>query len=559
MPATGAELISQALAAEGVEYFFNLPGNGVYPMLDPLHEYGIRYLLGLHEASVVSMADGYARASGRVPFVNVYMAPGTANALSAIYIATRDRSPLVVTSTQQSRPIVGRDTYASHDDLLGFVRGVTKWSWEVNSVERLPEAIHRAFKIAATPPRGPVFLSLPVDLFPARANGRLNEPSRPTAVPRLGPPPSDFVEHLADRLIEAERVLFIAGKDVLQGNAVDDLVALAEDSGAAVANEPWNAVTAFPQPHPLGFGEYTRDIFDRLQPDLVVGVGARMFTEAVNVPEPGFPEGVSVVALGLDPMDLGRVQRSDFASVCDVRLGLAALRDALANRLDASRRAARLAFIEAYQAERQRENAALLHEHYDDRPMSLARLTTELNRAITPDTVIVEHGTTSTGMLMTYLELPNPRNVFGTGASVQGWGLPAAIGVQLGRPAQRVLAIVGDGGFTFTCQALWSAARYNVPVTVLVLNNRGYRSMRGGMQRGAPRSSAAGLDFGYDFVVGIAEVARGFGVAATRVEDPSDLAQVVHSALAETAPKVVEVIISPDLNFKPSRTTPMAL
>ncbi|MBV9329671.1 MAG: thiamine pyrophosphate-binding protein [Chloroflexi bacterium] len=556
---TGAELISEALAAQGLEYLFNLPGNGVYPMLDPLHEHGIRYILGLHEASLVSMADGYARATGRVPFVNVYMVPGTANALSAIYIASRDRVPLVVTSTQQSRPIVARDTYASHDDLLGLVRGVTKWSWEVNSVERLPEAIHRAFKIAATPPLGPVFLSLPVDLFPARLHGTLNEPSQPTAVPRLGPPPADVIEHVADLLVNTERVLIIAGKDVLQCDAVDDLVALAEDLGGAVANEPWNAVTAFPQPHSLGFGEYTRDTFDAISPTLVLGVGARMFTEAVSVPEPAFPPGVRVVTLGLDPMDLGRVQRSDVAAVCDVREALSALRAAIGGRIDASRRASRLSTIDAYQSQRRRENQQLLSEHFDDQPMSLARLTTELNRVITPDTVVVEHGTTSTGMLMTYLELPRPANVFGTGASVQGWGLPASIGIQLGRPQQRVLAIVGDGGFTFTCQGLWTAARYTIPVTVLVLNNHGYRSMRGGMQRGAPRSSAAGLDFGYDFRIGIGDVARGFGVPSLSITDPSDVAEVVGGALAADGPRVVEVAISPALTFKPSRTTPMAL
>src|SRR5262245_37143970 len=106
---TGGEAIAAALAAEGLEYFFNLPGNGVYPMLDPLLDHPIQYVLGLHEASVVAMADGYARASGKVPFVNLYMVPGTANGLSSIYIAARDKVPLVVTSTQQQTSVVGRD------------------------------------------------------------------------------------------------------------------------------------------------------------------------------------------------------------------------------------------------------------------------------------------------------------------------------------------------------------------------------------------------------------------------------------------------------------------
>jgi thiamine pyrophosphate-dependent acetolactate synthase large subunit-like protein len=191
--------------------------------------------------------------------------------------------------------------------------------------------------------------------------------------------------------------------------------------------------------------------------------------------------------------------------------------------------------------------------------MSLARLATELNGAIDDDTVLVEHATTSTGMLMAYLRLPKPTNVFGTGASVQGWGMPASIGVQMGRPGQPVLAIVGDGGFTFTCQSLWTAAKYSVPVTILVLNNRGYRSMRGGMARGAPKAHEAGLDFGFDFEIGIHDVARGFGVECKRVADPAELADAVHKSLGEKKPQVIEAMISPALTFRPSKTTPVAL
>jgi benzoylformate decarboxylase len=177
--------------------------------------------------------------------------------------------------------------------------------------------------------------------------------------------------------------------------------------------------------------------------------------------------------------------------------------------------------------------------------MSLARLATELNRAIEPDTILVEHATTSTPVLMNYLRVPRPENIFGTGGSVQGWGTPASIGIQMGRPDQRVLAIVGDGGFTFTCQALWSAGRYGVPVTILVLNNRGYRSMRSGVLRHAKRAAASGVDFGFDFEVNIGQAARAFGVDATRISDPSHVADAVRGGLRGDRPNVIEVMISP--------------
>ncbi|HVR88319.1 MAG TPA: thiamine pyrophosphate-binding protein [Candidatus Limnocylindria bacterium] len=544
--ATGAEVIAEALAAEGVEYFFNLPGNGVYPMLDPLAEHSIKYVLGLHEASVVSIADGYARASGKVPFVNLYMVPGTANALSAIYIAHRDRVPMVITSTQQTRALIGRDAYASATDLLGMVRQFTKWAWEVNSPERLPEAIHRAFKFAAAHPQGPVFLSLPFDLFPAVVQGVRSEPNRPSAVPTLGAPSPASVEAMAARLAAAEGLLFVAGKDAVTGGAIPDLVALAEELGAAVVSEPWAGTVAFPRPHDLGFGEYTRATFDRIAPSCVFAIGARLFPEAIGVPEAAFPAGTEVLALGLDPTDLGRQQAVDVAAVADIALGLKAVRAALRGRVPAALRDARLARLAPFQAELRAADAAFLEEHGTDRPMSIARLATELNRAIDDDTLIVEHGTTSTPMLLRYLRQARPEHLFGTGASVQGWGMPAAIGVQLARPDARVLAIVGDGGFAFTPQALWSAAKYQLPVTILVINNKGYRSMRSGVLRSAQRALARGVDFGFDFEVDLAHAAAAFGVTSRRVEDPAEIAAAVRSALQSGKPSVIEAVISPN-------------
>jgi benzoylformate decarboxylase len=178
--------------------------------------------------------------------------------------------------------------------------------------------------------------------------------------------------------------------------------------------------------------------------------------------------------------------------------------------------------------------------------MSLARLAIELNKAIAPDTVIVEHATTSTPVLMNYLRVPRPENIFGTGGSVQGWGTPASIGVQMARQEQRVLAIVGDGGFTFTCQALWSASRYRVPVTIMIVNNRGYRSMRSGVLRQAKRSADRGVDFGFDFEVSVEHAARAFGVPARRVSDPAAVADAVRAGLSAGAPNVIEVMISPN-------------
>lgn len=541
---TGADLIGRALADEGARYFFNLPGNGIYPLFDPVVGRGIRYVLGLHEASVVSIADGFARASREVPFVNVYMVPGTANALSAIYIAYKDRTPLVVTATEQTRAIVGRDAYASAPDLLGITRQFTKWSFAVPSPERVEEAIHRAFTVAATPPQGPVFLALPFDLFTAQATATANEPTRRSAVPAYGPPPPEVLRRLAELLASAERVLFICGRDVVWCDALREVDRLAQEVGAAVVSEPWSGAMGFPRPHDLGFGEYSRALLERLRPDLIVALGARTFVEAIGAPEPAFPEGTRLAAIGLEPADQGRTYPTDVAGVGDVRLAAIALREALAGRVRPEARAVRLTEIAAAQADVRREREAHLAEHGGDRPMSIARLATELDRAIADDTVLVEHATTSTPKLLEYLRVRDPRAFFATGSSVQGWGTPASIGVQLARPDQRVLAIVGDGGFTFTCQSLWTAGHLGIPVTIVVLNNGGYRSMRAGVQRAAPQAAAAAYDFGFDFQVDVPHAAAAFGVKATRISDPADVRDAVRQALQDNEPEVIEVEIS---------------
>ena len=559
-PLTGARAFLDALVAQDVRHFFNVPGNGLGPVLRELFDYpSLHYVLGLHEGGLVAMADGYARASGRPSFANVYMAPGTANALSSIYTAHRDKSAVVVTSTQQARATVGRDAYAS-GDLVAAVRPFTKWAWEVAKPERLAEALHRAFKIAATPPLGPVFLSIPSDLFPAEIDGPLTEPSRPTAVPRLGPPRPEQVQAIADRIAGADRILLVCGQDVLLTGAVEAVDALARHVGAAVVSEPWNSTLAFPDPHDLGFGEYNREILGRLAPDVIVGIGARMFVEALGSPEPGFPDGTALLALGQSSDELGRMHPAEVACHCDVRLGVEAVHVALRDRVDDRRRSERLAHLGAYRDQITADRRALLEEYHDRSPMSLARMAVELNRVVDRDTVIVEQSTTSGGMIRAFLDQLSPYRWFGTGGSVQGWAPGAAVGVQLARPGEPVLALLGDGGLAFSPQPVWTAGHYGIPVTWLVIDNQGYRSTRGNVHDLMQAPTAAKPDFGFDFAVDVAAVAQGFGgVRVDRVTDPADLADTVKHALADDAPRIVHAVISPEVEFLKSHGAPMAV
>lgn len=560
MASDGAHQILDALVAEDVRYFFNLPGNGLGPVLEALFDYPtLDYVMAVHEGPLVAMADGYARAAGRVGFANVYMVPGTANALSSIYTAHRDRSPLVITATQQSRRTLGRDAYASTHDLVGAMREFTKWSWEVARPDRLAEALHRAFKVAASPPPGPVFLSIPSDLITAEVQTPVNEPSRPSAVPVLGAPSGGAVTAIAQRLADAERLLIVCGQDVRLSRAVSSVMELAHCLGAPVVAEPWNGLVAVPKPHPLAFGEYNRDVLARFDPDVILSLGARMFVEALGVPEPAFSPKTQLIALGQSPEDLGRQFPAAVAAVCDMGDAVAAIEHACRGAIDPVRRERRLAEIARYRQETDAGRATIVCEQSDRRPMAISRLATELNRVIDEHTVVVEQATTSGGMLRTVLDQVNPYNWLSTGGSVQGWAMGAAVGAQLGRPEQPVLALVGDGGFAFGMQAVWTAAHYQIPVTWVVLDNRGYRSMRRNIETRTHEPTAAKPDFGFDFTLDIGQITRAMGGRSTRVADPGDVAEVVRTALADDDPHVIEVEISSKVEFVRAYGPPMAV
>lgn len=545
---SGAELLLDALIDEGVTHFFNNPGLGHWGIVDRLAGSPIEYVMALHEASLVSMADGFARGSGRPSVASVYMMPGTANAMSALYIARQDRTPLVLASTQQMRSMTGRDPYASIDEYLTMAGSVTKWAHEVTSPERLPEAIHRAFAIAMTPPKGPVFLAIPYELFPATAAGPPTGPLGPSAVPRLGGLDPGACELLVERLVSAERPALIVGKDVIERDAVDQVVALAELVGAPVMHEEWTMTVAFPNRHRLSVGNATEGgtpkLLERLGTDFVLNIGGRVFPE-VSAPIGALPEGMDVAAISECPRDLGRSVALTSASIADARIAVEQLLAAYPRTGLEEKTARRLSIVGEVREENERARRDLISDAAGEGSrMRPVRLFEELDKAMTDDTLLVEHATTNFASLYAAVDVARPENVFGTASSNQGWGLPAAVGLQLARPGQPVVAVVGDGGFSFTPQVLWTAARRNIPVTAIVLNNRGYNATRWGSAL-FPRIVEAGqeADFDFWFDVDASKIASGFGVKAARVSDPHDAGDAIRAALGSDEPNVIEVLV----------------
>src|SRR2546425_2267929 len=247
---TASQAYLEVAAAHGVEYVFGLPGTSGQEFIGTIADQEkIRFILALHETCVVSMADGYARVSGKPSLAQLSTLPGTANSVGALYDAYRDRSPVVVTSTNVDTRIVGRDSHTEGKDLVEMTKQFTKWSAEVHRADRIPEYLNRAFKVASTPPTGPVYLALPSNLLGETITIANPEADRSRIVPRIAGDPEALAE-AAKLLAHAKRPVIVAGSGVAKGGATEELIKFAEMVAAPVVMEPRYSSPAFPTTHP---------------------------------------------------------------------------------------------------------------------------------------------------------------------------------------------------------------------------------------------------------------------------------------------------------------------
>src|SRR6266850_149677 len=499
-----AAVLMEILRAAGVRYLFGNPGTTELPFLDALPDSGLEYVLGLQEATAVAAADGYAQASGRVGVVNVHVAPGLANSLSILHNAARAKSPLVVTAGQQDTRFLMHEPILA-GDLARMAEPFTKWSHEIRRPEDAPVALRRALKVALTPPTGPVFLSMPMDLM-GPAIDDTGAPS-PAIAAQSRPEPAALLR-AAELLAGASNPIIIAGDGVARAHAVGELTALAELLGARVHGEPVYRRTSFPGNHALwrgGLFPSPAGVRRALEEcDALLIVGANAFTWFLYTEGTPFPRGLRVVKIG------------------------AARGDMMKRVSDAARS----------EAERV--------------PIGQAHLMHTLASLLPADAIVVDESATSLPFVLRYMPFATPGSFYGSKTGTLGWGMGAAIGVQLGSPGRKVVATIGDGSVMYAPQALWTAAHYRLAITYVVPNNSSYAILKSGMLSLDLASAKRGIYPGMDLVspeIDYAGLARSLGVRAERVEKPGELRDVLAACLAGPGPSLVDVAI--DRGFKP--------
>jgi benzoylformate decarboxylase len=549
-----AAVLMEILRRSGVRHLFGNPGTTELPFLDALPDSGLEYVVALQEATAVAAADGYAQASGQVGVVNVHVAPGVANGLSILHNAARSKSPVVMTAGQQDTRFLMHDPILS-GDLVQLTEQFTKWSYEVRRADEAASALRRALKLALTPPTGPVFLSLPMDLM-----GEAVEDAGDAApvLASLMRPDAAALQRAADILGAARSPLIIAGDGVARADAMAELVRLAELIGARVHGEPIFRRASFPGDHPLWRGGLfpappaIRKALDGC--DALLIVGANVFTWLLYTPGEPFPRGLPVIQIDDDPREIGRSHAPTLGIVADPRTALAELIEALSARQSAAAREAATARVREIGAAREQQVArvnAAADAESERVPISPAHLMRTLAAVAPRDVAVVDESATSLPYVLRYLPFTTPGSFFGGKTGTLGWGMGAALGVQLAFPGRTVVATIGDGSVMYSPQALWTAAKYRVPVKYIVTNNASYAILKSGMLTlgldSAKREIYPGMDL-VDPEIDYVALARALGVKAERVDKPDVLGDALRACISHPGPALIDVAI--DRGFK---------
>jgi benzoylformate decarboxylase len=542
----------EVAAAHDVEYVFGLPGTSGQEFIGTIADQEkIRFILALHETCVVSMADGHARVTGRPQLAQVSTLPGSCNAVGALYDAYRDRSPVIVTSTNVDTRIAGRDSHTEGKDLVEMTKQFTKWSAEVHRADRIPEFLNRAFKVAATPPTGPVYLALPSNLLgePISVENPIAERSRVSA--RIGAD-LEAVQEAAKLIAAAKRPVIVAGSAIAKSGATEELIKFAEIVGAPVVMEPRYSFLSFPTDHPQSFQIAERQPSFNLpvwgEPDLLLAIGCRLIREYRYLPEPVIKPETRSIHIEEDPWEIGKVFPVDVGMIADPRSALRALLDIYPRvNADTNGRNERLELIKKAQQQIKAEREAKTRQGWEATPINTARLVQTMDRLIEKNALIVNESPTSKDILMANFHFSTGRSYFSNSSGgYLGWGLGAAIGAKLASPARRVVACLGDGCAMFGLQGLWTLAKYRVPLTVIVFNNRAYMAVKNQF-RGSEERVRIAAEMGAEITgpdLHFARLAETFGIYGQRVEQPNAIEPALKRALEQNGPALIDVVIA---------------
>jgi thiamine pyrophosphate-dependent acetolactate synthase large subunit-like protein len=552
---TGRFAIIEQLLADDIRYMFGNPGTVEQGFLDALADYPqMKYVLTLQESVAVTMADGYARATQKPAVIQLHSSVGLGNGIGAMYQAMRGHSPLVVLGGDAGVRYQAMDAQMAAD-LVAFAEPVTKWSTMVVDPSSLLRVLRRAIKIAATPPMGPVYVCLPMDVLDAP----VVEEVRPTSIPSTRAIPDDhLIAEAADMLAAAHKPMIFVGDGVAYSGAQEELECVAELIGAEVWDADAGEVNISHR-HPLYqgstghmFGYASRPVTERGDVNLICGtyVLPEVFPELGNI----FAPGARVIHIDLNTYEIAKSHPADLAMLGDPKLTLARLTTALRTTMNDEQKAAaqaRTRTLAQSKEQAQNEKIESARAARESVPIRMSRFMEELVGQLPPNTIIFDEALTNSPAISLYWPPEKTGQYFLTRGGSLGVGIPGAIGVKLANPDRPVIAFTGDGGAMYTIQALWTAARHNVDAKFVICNNASYRLLQLNIDAYWRERSIPTHDFPLSFdlsrpAIRFDEMARSMGVQAVRVEKPEEIGPAIRQALAQPGPFLIDLVLEGD-------------
>jgi len=539
--ATGGQITCETLKAWDVSYVFGNTGSYEAGFVDALVDFpDIHYVLGLHEGSVMAMADGYARVTGRPSFVNVHSITGTANALGLIVNAWADSSPVVISVGLSERGGENLGVFTETAKLETVPELYTKLSFRSSRIENLAESLRRAFRLASVLPSGPVFLGVPSDVWVGTVDHTSLIPMERTTSANRIYPDTGAVKLAAEWLLAADNPLLIAGAELPRWGGLAELVAISEQLGATVSGDTASSRSSmgFPSDHPHYLGAMRGPIEAPTPFDVVLIAGASRLSLSRRG-YPLIPPEAKIIEIGLREDHLARNYPADLLIYAHAEATLEQLQRVIAaGHPDQDRVRVRSRQAGVLKEQRQAKRRQLLERVWDSTPIAPERLAAEIDRTISANAIVVTEGATSDAPIWDYVRFDQPgggrRHLISSGGSL-GWGVGAAIGARLGAPDHQVVALVGDGGYQFAVQALWTAARFEVPLIIVIFNNVGYQANRWALTGLKGRAAESGQFIGTslnDPQIDHVGIAKAYGLDGERVSRPEDLAAALGRAIA---------------------------
>lgn len=542
MRITGAQMIIEALKRENVDVIFGYPGGAVLNLYDQLYSADIRHIMSRHEQGAVHAADGYARVTGRPGVVFATSGPGATNLVTGIATAYMDSVPMVAISGQVASPLIGTDAF-QEADIFGITLPITKHNYLVTDIEDLPRIMKEAFYLATTGRCGPVLIDLPKDIQQTQGDFRYPQDVQiPGYNPTYEGHPGQ-VTRAVKAIARAKKPVIYAGGGVVNSGAHEQLLELAERIQAPVTTTLMG-LSGFPGCHRLSLGmlgmhgTYWANMAVH-EADLIVAVGAR-FDDRVTGKVSRFAQGAKIIHIDIDPAEIGKNVLVDIPIVGDVKRVLCDL----LKKLDPKEHEDWLARIEEW-----RLAAPLRYNQEADGDISPQYVIESLYKETDGEALVTTEVGQHQMWTAQYYKFKKPRSLASSGGlGTMGYGFPASLGAQVGRPDETVFCIAGDGSFQMNSQELATAVAYNIPVKVAIINNQYLGMVRQWQQMFfGRRYSSVDLQKGPDFV----KLAEAYGAVGLRAEKPADVSSVIRQALEIPGPVVMDFRVRAEENVFP--------